>query len=139
MDMETYSPEVNALPSAGNFLKALAACIAAALIPGLGHAILRKWDRALVFLGSICTMFALGLYLDGRLFNPDFSDFFSILKFVADAGTGIPYWLAWLRGLGAGDPAVYTYDFGNVFVYSAGLLNMLIIVDAFDIAMGRKE
>jgi len=120
-------------------LKALAAGLAGALIPGLGHAVLRKWDRALVFLGVICSMFAIGLYLNGRLFNPEFNDLFAALKFIADAGTGLLYWASWLRGLGAGDPAVYTYDFGNLFVYSAGLLNMLIVVDAFDIAMGRKQ
>lgn len=118
--------------------KAVAACLAGAIFPGLGHAALRKWDRALVFLGSICMMFALGVYLNGRIFGPDFSDLFSTLKFLADAGTGTLYWMSWLRGLGTGDPAAYTYDFGNVFIYTAGLLNMLVAVDAFDIALGRK-
>ena len=127
-----------AVPAAVGILKPLIACLAAALIPGLGHAILRKWDRALVFLASISIMFAFGLQLNGRLFSPDFTDLFSILKFTADAGSGTLYWLCWLRGLGIGDPAVYAYDFGNVFIYTAGLLNMLVIVDAFDIAMGRK-
>ena len=120
-------------------LKTTAACVAGALVPGLGHALLNKWARAIVFFGSICAMFALGLRLNARLFNPDFSDLFSILKFLADAGTGLLYWISWLRGLGAGDPAAYTYDFGNIFVYVAGLLNMLVVVDAFDIAMGRKQ
>jgi hypothetical protein len=101
--------------------------------------ILQKWDRALVFFGAICTMFFLGLYLSARLFNPDFSDLFSSLKFIADAGSGLLYWVSWLRGMGVGDPPAYTYDFGNVFVYTAGLLNMLVVVDAFDIAMGRKQ
>ena len=44
-----------------------------------------------------------------------------------------------MRGIGQGAPAAYTYDFGNIFIYVAGLLNMLVVVDAFDIAMGRKE
>lgn len=120
-------------------MKIAAACVAGALVPGLGHALLNKWDRALVFFGSICVMFAFGLRLDARLFSPDFSDLFSILKFLADAGNGLLYWISWLRGLGVGDPAAYTYDFGNIFVYVAGLLNMLVVVDAFDIAMGRKQ
>jgi len=126
------------MPATTGIIKPLIACLAAALIPGLGHAVLRKWDRALVFLASISIMFALGLQLNGRLFSPDFTDLFSILKFTADAGSGTLYWLCWLRGLGIGDPAVYAYDFGNVFIYTAGLLNMLVIVDAFDIAMERK-
>ncbi|MBZ5495864.1 MAG: hypothetical protein LAP85_05635 [Acidobacteriia bacterium] len=137
--MESFPQRVEALPAEAGILKTLVACVAGALVPGLGHAILRKWDRALVFMGSISLMFALGLYLNGRLYNPDFSDLFSTLKFIAEAGNGLLYWLCWLRGLGVGDPAVYTFDFANVFVYTAGLLNMLVVVDAFDIAQGRKQ
>jgi hypothetical protein len=137
-NMESYPPSVQTLPAETGIFKTLAACVAGAVVPGLGHAVLRKWDRALVFLGSISLMFAVGLYLNGRLFNPDFSDLFSTLKFIADAGNGSLYWLSWLRGLGQGDPAAYTFDFGNVFIYTAGLLNMLVVVDAFDIAQGRK-
>jgi hypothetical protein len=118
--------------------KTVVACIAGALVPGLGHAILQKWDRAVVFLASIASMFAVGVYLQGRLFGPDFTDLFTTLKFIADAGSGLLYWFGWLRGMGAGEPSAYTYDFGNVFIYVAGLLNLLVIVDAFDIAMGRK-
>ncbi len=115
------------------------ACAAGAFFPGLGHAVLQKWDRALVFLVSITVMFAMGVQLQGRVFSPDFTDLFSILKFVADAGSGLLYWFCWIKGMGAGVPSAYTYDFGNVFIYSAGLLNMLVIVDAFDIGMGRKR
>jgi hypothetical protein len=84
-------------------------------------------------------MFATGLRLDGKLFGPEFGDLFSILKFVANAGSGLIYWIPWLQGLGIGDPTAYTYDYANVFIYVAGLLNMLVIVDIFDIAMGRKK
>jgi hypothetical protein len=136
MESEGVPPQI---PIQAGMLKTTAACVAGALVPGLGHALLNKWDRAIVFFGSICVMFALGLRLNARLFSPDFSDLFSILKFLADAGNGLLYWISWLRGLGAGDPAAYTYDFGNIFVYVAGLLNMLVVVDAFDIAMGRKQ
>jgi hypothetical protein len=114
------------------------ACLAAALVPGLGHALLKKWDRALVFLGTISVMFGLGLTLDGSLFNPDFYDFFAVLKFVAEAGNGLLYWVCWIRGMGVGEPTAYTYDFGNLFLFAAGLVNMLVVVDVFDIAMGRK-
>jgi hypothetical protein len=127
-----------ATPVKVNTAKALVACVAGAMFPGLGHAALRKWDRVAVFSISICAMFALGLHLNGSLFDPSFSDLFPTLKFIADAGSGSLYWICWLRGLGTGDPAAYTYDFGNVFIYTAGLLNMLVIVDAFDIALGRK-
>ncbi len=119
--------------------RTFAACVGGAFIPGLGHALLGKWDRAVIFFGSITIMLALGIQLQGRLFNPDFGDFFSSLKFIADAGSGLLYWIPWLRGLGTGDPTAYTYDYANIFIYVAGLLNMLVVVDAFDIAMGRKR
>jgi hypothetical protein len=115
------------------------ACIAGALVPGLGHALLSKWDRAFVFFGSIAIMFGLGVQLQGRLFSPDFGDLFSALKFIAEAGSGLLYWIPWFGGFGAGGPTAYAYDYANVYLYVAGLLNMLVIVDVFDIAKGRKR
>ena len=138
MDTEQIPQEAQQVQPEAGILKALGAGVAGALVPGLGHALLQKWDRAVVFLASITLLFYCGIRLQGRLFSPDFSDLFSSLKFIADAGSGLLYWVAWLRGLGPGEPSAYTYDFGNVFVYVAGLLNMLVAVDAFDIAMGRK-
>jgi hypothetical protein len=137
-ETEPYLPGAEPASAAAGMLKTLFACLAGIVIPGFGHLVLRKWDRAVVFLGSIGLMFALGLHLNGRLFGPDFSEIFSTLKFVADAGSGSFYWLSWFKGLGVGDPAAYAYDYGNVFIYTAGLLNMLVVVDIFDIAQGRK-
>lgn len=134
---EVLPPSQQAYAQTG-IRKTVAACVAGALVPGLGHAVLRKWDRAIVFFGSISIMLVLGIMLHGRLFNPELGDFFSTLKFIADAGSGLLYWIPFLRGLGSGDPTAYTYDYANVFIYVAGLLNMLVIVDAFDIALGRK-
>ncbi len=127
------------LPAAADTFRTVTACILAALIPGLGHAILKKWDRAAMFFCCISLMLGLGLHLNGRLFGPEFGNFFSILKFIANAGNGLLYWIPWMNGMGIGDPTAYTYDYANVYIYVAGLLNMLIIVDVFDIAMGRKQ
>ena len=118
--------------------KTLVACVAGACVPGLGHALLQKWDRAFVFFASISIMLTLGLSLHGRLFSPAFGEFFPTLKFLAEAGLGLFYWIPYLQGVGTGDPTAFTYDYANTFIYVAGLLNMLIIVDVFDIALGRK-
>src|SRR5437867_2041437 len=123
METDQLPQEVQRVQSETGIVRAVGACVAAAAIPGLGHALLQKWDRAIIFLSCITLMFGIGLRLQGRLFNPDFSDLFSTLKFLADAGSGLLYWLCWLRGMGTGEPGAYTYDFGNVFVYVAGLLN----------------
>jgi hypothetical protein len=125
--------------SQAGVLKTFSACVAGAFVPGLGHALFHKWDRALVFFASISIMFVLGIQMHGRLFNPDFGNFFAALKFMADAGLGLLYWIPWLQGMGLGDPTAYTYDYANIFIYVAGLLNMLVIIDVFDIALGRKQ
>ena len=84
-------------------------------------------------------MLTLGLLLNGRLFSPAFGEFFPTLKFLAEAGLGLFYWVPYLLGVDNGDPQAYTYDYANVFIYVAGLLNMLVVVDVFDIALGRKQ
>ena len=116
-----------------------ALCVAGALIPGLGHALLRKWDRAIVFFACISIMLYIGLKLHGDLFDPDFSGLFATGKFIMDAGLGLLYWVPWYMGTAMPDIAAYTYDYANVFIWVAGLLNMLVIMDVFDIAMGRKQ
>ena len=136
--LETLQENRQAELGAGRAMT-FAACVAGALIPGLGHALLRKWDRALVFFGCITVMFIIGLQLDGRIVNPELGSLFPILKFIAEAGSGLLYWISLLQGFGVGDPTAYTYDYANVFIYVAGLLNMLVIVDVFDIAMDRKQ
>jgi len=136
-DDEISTSPANELPRA-DAAKTAVACVAGALIPGLGHALLRKWDRAAVFFVCIAAMIIIGVQLDGCLFDPDFQNMFAILKFAADAGAGLLYWIPWALGAGAGDNTSYTYDFANVFIYVAGLLNMLTIIDVFDIARGRK-
>jgi hypothetical protein len=40
--------------------------------------------------------------------------------------------------LGVGTMTATTYDYGTTYLRVAGLLNYLIILDAFDIAQGRK-
>ena len=39
---------------------------------------------------------------------------------------------------GAGNVIAQNFEYGNAFLIVAGLLNMLVVLDAFDIAQGRK-
>ena len=41
-------------------------------------------------------------------------------------------------GAGGGEVTAATFEYGNTFLIVAGLLNFLVVLDAFDIAMGRK-
>jgi hypothetical protein len=83
-------------------------------------------------------MFVTGLWLQGRLFPFQPSEPLVALAAFADLGIGIPYFVAKALGRGAGLVVAATYEYGNTFIIVAGLLNMLVVLDAFDVAQGRK-
>jgi hypothetical protein len=56
----------------------------------------------------------------------------------ADLGIGLSYFIANMLGYGIGDVRAVTYEYGNAFLIVAGLLNLLVVIDAYDVAMGRK-
>jgi len=115
-----------------------ALCVAAWVIPGAGHFWLGRHQKGLVFLGALTLMFALGLLLEGRIFPFQPSEPLVALAAIADLGLGLPYAIAKFVGAGAGNVVGATYEYGNTFLIVAGLLNFLVIIDAFDIALGRK-
>lgn len=83
-------------------------------------------------------MFALGLAMHGRIFPIDFSQPLVALAALADIGAGAPYFIAKMLSYGAGNVIAVTYEYGNTFLIVAGLLNTLVVIDAYDVAMGRK-
>jgi hypothetical protein len=113
-------------------------CAAAWLVPGAGHLLQGRTQKGLVFLIVLPLMFATGLWLEGRLFPFQFAEPLVGLAALADLGIGVPYVIAKAMGLGAGRVVALTYEYGNAFVIVAGLLNMLVVLDVFDIAQGRK-
>ncbi len=112
---------------------------AAWLVPGLGHLLLGKRKRALVFAGVILAAFVTGLLLDGELALPQHGNPFSWLKAFASIGPGLPFLIARLAGFGHGDPTAAGFAFGDTFLYTAGLMNWLVVLDVSDIARGVKE
>ena len=113
-------------------------CVAAWAIPGAGHLWLGRRHKGLVFLVALPLMFAIGLALRGRLFPFDLSDPLVALAALADLGIGLTYFIAVALGYGAGDVRAVTYEYGNAFLIVAGLLNLLVVIDAYDVALGRK-
>lgn len=113
-------------------------CVAAWAVPGAGHFWLGRRFKGLIFLVAIPLMFAIGLALHGRLFPFDMSEPLVGLAALADLGVGLPYFIANALGLGRGDVRAVTYEYGNAFIIVAGLLNLLVVIDAYDIALGRK-
>ena len=113
-------------------------CLASWAIPGAGHLWLGRRTKGLIFLAALPSMFAIGLAIHGRLFPFDLSDPLVCLEAIADLAVGVPYFIAAALGFGQGDVRAITYEYGNAFLVVAGLLNALVVIDAYDIAMGRK-
>jgi hypothetical protein len=108
------------------------------LLPGAGHLWQGRRQKGLIFLIALPLMFVIGLWLHGRLFPLEMSEPLVFLGAIADRGIGLPYFLARFMDAGAGEVKAVSYEYGNTFLMTAGLLNFLVILDAFDIAMGRK-
>jgi hypothetical protein len=113
-------------------------CAAAWAVPGAGHLWLGRAQKGLIFLIALSLMFATGLWLEGRLFPFELAQPLVALAAFADLGMGVPYFIAKAAGLGAGDVIAQSFEYGNAFLIVAGLLNMLVVLDAFDVAEGRK-
>ena len=118
--------------------RALSAAVIGWLMPGAGHLWLGRRQKGVVFLVALPLMFAIGLVLGGRLFPFDPGQPLVFLQACADLGNGAPYVIASLAGFGQGDVVAATYEYGNTFTVVSGLLNMLVCLDAYDIALGRK-
>ena len=113
-------------------------CVLAWAVPGAAHFWLGRRQQGLVFLVVLSLMFGIGLMLEGRIFPFELGEPLVALAAIADLGIGVPWILARMMGGGAGTVTAATFEYGNTFLIVAGLLNFLVMLDAFDIAMGRK-
>jgi TM2 domain-containing membrane protein YozV len=118
---------------------ALPACLLGWLIPGAGHFYLKRRNKGLVFLGAILALFLLGVAMDARL-EPHWGldDPLSFLRSLAQMAMGLPYFLARMLGFELGDIRSVLHEYGNTFTEVGGLLNVLVVLDAYDTAVGRK-
>lgn len=116
----------------------VAVCLTAWAVPGAGHLWLGRKQKGLVFLIVLPLMFVLGLLLGGQLFSFELSEPLVALAAVADIGLGVPWLIGRLADAGQGTVTAVTYEYGNCFLIVSGLLNFLVILDVYDIAMGRK-
>ena len=117
------------------------ACLFAWLLPGAGHLYLRKTGKGLIFLATIGVLFLLGVAMGARLqMYVGLDDPLAFLRSLAQMALGLPYFIARALGFGA-DPNLITsvtHEYGNTFTEVGGLLNVLVILDAYDTAVGRK-
>ena len=120
--------------------RTVTAIILAYLIPGAGHLFLGRRARAMTFFAIVVIMFLIGISIDGELytFARANGSALRILAAVGTAGAGLMYFGALMAGV-HGDITSITYEHGTAFAITAGLMNLLLMLDAFDIAEGRKE
>jgi hypothetical protein len=113
------------------------------LVPGGGHFLLKRRGRGVLLAVSITCMFALGLLMRGAMFRPQSGDILTILinwgGFAGNIASGILYLLTTWLGYAQPDLAGAVHDYGTKFLVTAGLLNVLAMVDAYEIAGGRKS
>ena len=139
--------ETRAASAARDSSRTVAAGLLAWVGPGLGHLFLGRRGKGLVLMGSILALLVLGVAMDSALqLHLGLEDPLALLFSLAQMGAGAPYVIA--RLLGYGDPAGQaelfalvkspTHEYGNTFTAVAGLLNILVILDALDTARGRR-
>jgi hypothetical protein len=137
--LEPSSPTAAApAPRHHNELLALVVAIVGWTLPGGGHLLLRRWGRALVAFGAVAILAFVGLKMRGNVFPPRGADAFDFLGFIADAGAGVFYLLAKTVEAAGPDVSRAAGDYGTRLVAAAGVLNLLIMLDAVQIARGEK-
>jgi hypothetical protein len=109
------------------------------LIPGAGHLIQKCWIRGFLLMGSVVTMFVLGLLMQGRIYSPNGGDILDVLGFVGDVGAGGLYIVTRASDIGNVIVAHATADYGTKYIIVAGLLNFISVADAYHIATGKKS
>lgn len=118
--------------------RAWAIAIAGWLVPGLGHALQRMWGRAVVVFASVGLLVAAGASMRGNVFTSNGNDAFDTLGYIADLGTGTFYFMARAMERGGADVSHAGGDYGTRFLATAGVLNLLAALHAFEAARGRK-
>jgi hypothetical protein len=137
---ELHEPESPAqptskVPSVGPISIALASWF----VPGLGHFLLRRTGRAVVFFIAVGGLAIVGCHMRGNVFPPRSADPFGALGFWADAASGIFYLLARVLERAGPDVSRAAGDYGTRFIASAGIVNLIAIFDAYEIAAGRRS
>ena len=120
----------------GEIVRAL---VLAWLIPGGGHFYLGRKRRGIAFAVIVFASLAIGWSLEGNLYRIVPNQPLTILATMACLGVGAPYLgLRYIAGY-TGDLLAPGFEYGGAFILSAGLMNLLLVLDCWDIATGRKD
>jgi|SRR5579863_10263942 mannose/fructose/N-acetylgalactosamine-specific phosphotransferase system component IIC len=112
--------------------------VAGWILPGLGHALQFMWGRAVVVFLAVGILVAAGASMKGNVFTRDGSDAFDTLGYAADLGTGMFYAVAREMEPEGSDVSHADGDYGTRLLATAGVLNLLAALHAYEAARGRK-
>ncbi|MBL8228908.1 MAG: hypothetical protein JNL98_10540 [Bryobacterales bacterium] len=112
-------------------------------VPGGGHLMLRRTTRGLLLAGAITLTFLFGIMMRGAMFTPMTGDLLTTIiycgGFVGDLASGVLYLFTTWMGYAQPEAAGHVHDYGTKFLVAAGLMNVLAMVDAFEIVTGKKS
>lgn len=134
--------DVKDLPIVVDRVRPWVAGILGILMPGAGHAYLGKTGRAAIYFSCTVAMFCLGVFYGARLyFQVGFDDPLAIIRSAAQVAMGAPYAVGKILGIAQDAELITrsTFEYGTTFTEVAGLLNILIALDAYDVGAGRKK
>ncbi len=142
-ELPSLQTEDGAIPEESNGaesreLRALAIGFAGWLVPGLGHALQKMWGRALAMFFAVAALVTLGAAMRGNVFNSQGDDAFATLGYLADLGSGAFYLVARAVESAGPDVSHSAGDYGTRFIATAGVLNLLAALHAYEAARGRK-
>ncbi len=113
------------------------------VIPGAGHWYLGRFKRGLLLCLAVTVMYFIGWLLAGHLYglhNISETGFLAYVFGFCDFGSGMLYLISLAANIAVVDQTqLATSEYGDRFLMVAGLLNYLCILDAYDIASGRKR
>lgn len=129
------APAVRPLPAA----QVVMAVALAWLVPGLGHVYLKRTARGLIFFALVMISLGIGCSLQGNLYRPMPPQWLTYLATFGEIGTGVPYFVLRYGLHYEGQQEAAGFEYGTAFLLTAGLMNLLLVLDAWDIASGQKE
>jgi hypothetical protein len=113
--------------------------VVAWILPGIGHALLGRWGRAVAFFTVVGGLAITGYLMRGDVFPPHSDDPFGTVGFLADAASGVFYLLGHFFEPAGAEIGRAAGDYGTRFIAAAGIVNVLGAFDAYEIARGRRS
>ncbi len=136
---EPGSPPAVAPPARPAVANPLLAAFLAWIVPGAGHVMLKRTSRGALFFVVVLATLSIGCSLQGNLYAPLAGQPLTYLATLGCMGLGLPYFvLRYLLGY-HGDIVAAGFEYGTAFILTAGLMNLLLVLDAWDIATGKKD